>query len=254
MSIHGLDPVARLEDASKEGLLPAHALPGAALARADGGGGMAPSSGSRPVDEVASISPAGPALDQDFLKNLTSGYDAPGAGRRRGVRSGRSRRRAAGARGTRRNRGPRARGNRRAQRGHRAQRGQRTHRGRQSNSPNAAPSGEVRDFIGSAARAYGANPRVLTEMARRESGFQTGVVNNWDSNARRGTPSRGLFQFIQPTFNSFAPRARAANPAAWANMGPLNWQDWRQQSLVAAWAVANGHGRHWSTYRASGGH
>ncbi|MBI3928434.1 MAG: transglycosylase SLT domain-containing protein [Armatimonadetes bacterium] len=108
-------------------------------------------------------------------------------------------------------------------------------------------------FIKQAASAYGADPNVLVEMARRESGFKTGAVNDWDSNAQKGTPSKGLFQFIEPTFKSMAPKAKAANPGAWAGMGEFNWMDWRQQALVAAWAIANGQGSHWTTYKASGG-
>ena len=114
--------------------------------------------------------------------------------------------------------------------------------------------GEIQAFIAQAAQAYGADPKVLTEMARRESNFQTGVVNDWDSNAKKGVPSKGLFQFIEPTFKSYAPKAKAANPQAWAGMGDFDWNDWRQQALTAAWAVKAGHGSAWTTYKASGGH
>lgn len=118
---------------------------------------------------------------------------------------------------------------------------------------NSNDQGEIQGFIREAAAAYGADANVLIEMARRESSFKTDAVNNWDSNAAKGTPSKGLFQFIEPTFNSMAPKAKAANPGAWANMGPFNWNDWRQQALVAAWAIANGQGSHWATYKAAGG-
>ncbi|MEW6281463.1 MAG: transglycosylase SLT domain-containing protein [Candidatus Eremiobacterota bacterium] len=111
----------------------------------------------------------------------------------------------------------------------------------------------VRDFIARAAAAYGADPALLTEIARLESDFQVGAVNDWDVNAQMGTPSKGLFQFIEPTFAWMAPLAREANPQAWEGMGELNWLDWRQQSLVAAWAIANGYGSHWATYHAAGG-
>lgn len=43
---------------------------------------------------------------------------------------------------------------------------------------------------------------VLT-IARRESSFNPRAINNWDSNARRGTPSKGIMQTIDPTFNAF---------------------------------------------------
>ena len=66
--------------------------------------------------------------------------------------------------------------------------------------------------------------------------------------------AEGLFQFIEPTFNSYAASAKKANPKAWAGLGKLNWHDWRQQALAASWAVAHGHGSAWSTYASSGGH
>lgn len=125
--------------------------------------------------------------------------------------------------------------------------------GGQAPSNDTKDKGEIQAFIAQAAQAYGADPKVLTEMARRESNFQTGVVNDWDSNAKKGIPSKGLFQFIEPTFKSYAPKAKAANPQAWAGIGELDWNDWRQQALTAAWAVKNGHGKAWSTYAASGG-
>lgn len=114
-----------------------------------------------------------------------------------------------------------------------------------------ANQGEIQDFVKQAAQAYGADPNVMLEIARRESNFNPNAANNWDSNAKKGTPSKGLMQFIEPTFKSMAPKAKAANPKAWEGLGELNWLDWRQQALVAAWAVANGQGSHWATYAAA---
>nr|WSW70663.1 transglycosylase SLT domain-containing protein [Streptomyces sp. NBC_00995] len=37
----------------------------------------------------------------------------------------------------------------------------------------------------------------------RESSGNPQIVNNWDSNAAAGTPSKGLLQVIQPTFDAF---------------------------------------------------
>ncbi|MCQ4082598.1 LysM peptidoglycan-binding domain-containing protein [Streptomyces sp. RB6PN25] len=37
----------------------------------------------------------------------------------------------------------------------------------------------------------------------RESSGNPNAVNNWDSNAAAGTPSEGLLQVIQPTFNAY---------------------------------------------------
>ena len=41
--------------------------------------------------------------------------------------------------------------------------------------------------------------RLLMQM-KSESGGNARAINNWDSNARRGTPSKGLMQVIDPTF------------------------------------------------------
>lgn len=45
---------------------------------------------------------------------------------------------------------------------------------------------------------------VLRRMNQESSG-NPNAVNNWDSNARRGTPSKGLMQVIQPTFDANVP-------------------------------------------------
>jgi hypothetical protein len=37
----------------------------------------------------------------------------------------------------------------------------------------------------------------------RESGGNPTIVNDWDINAKNGTPSKGLLQVIQPTFNAY---------------------------------------------------
>lgn len=132
-----------------------------------------------------------------------------------------------------------------------------------ASNPNAAngpaPSndtkdqGEIKTYIKQAAAAYGADPDVLTGIAQRESNFQANAVNNWDSNAKKGTPSKGMFQFIEPTFKSYAAEAKKANPGAWAGLGELNWLDWRQQALATAWAITHGKGSAWATYKAAGG-
>lgn len=114
-----------------------------------------------------------------------------------------------------------------------------------------ANSEEVKQFLQFAASAYGVNPTLLSEIARRESNFNTGdIANNWDSNAKKGTPSKGMFQFIQPTFESMAPKAKEANPQAWQGVGS-SWTDWKAQALTCAWAVSTGQGKHWSTYNSA---
>ncbi|MEU6541318.1 transglycosylase SLT domain-containing protein [Streptomyces sp. NPDC047000] len=58
----------------------------------------------------------------------------------------------------------------------------------------------------------------------RESSGNPGAVNNWDSNAAKGTPSKGLLQVIDPTFlayhvagTSYSPFDPVANITAACN-------------------------------------
>lgn len=44
----------------------------------------------------------------------------------------------------------------------------------------------------------------MMRVAKRESNFQAGAVNNWDSNARAGIPSKGMFQMIETSFRAYA--------------------------------------------------
>lgn len=52
-----------------------------------------------------------------------------------------------------------------------------------------------------AARARWA--RGMDLVARRESDYDAHAQNNWDSNAARGAPAKGAFQFIAPTFAAY---------------------------------------------------
>lgn len=45
--------------------------------------------------------------------------------------------------------------------------------------------------------------RGMDLVARRESNYDANAVNDWDSNAARGTPSKGAWQFIAPTFAAY---------------------------------------------------
>lgn len=102
-------------------------------------------------------------------------------------------------------------------------------------------------ILAQAGSAYGTNPALLSNIAQRESSFNPSAVNNWDSNAKAGTPSAGLFQFIRPTFDAYARHAQAANPAAWRGV-KADWMNPQAQALAASWAIANGHSGAWSTF------
>jgi hypothetical protein len=107
---------------------------------------------------------------------------------------------------------------------------------------------EVNQFINFAAQAYGVNPGVLSEIARLESNFNTGdIENKTDSNARAGTPSKGMFQFIKTTAAEMMPKAKAANPKAWEGV-EMSWTNWKAQALTCAWGLSAGRGKEWSTH------
>lgn len=49
-----------------------------------------------------------------------------------------------------------------------------------------------------------ANITALLNQMQHESGGNPSAINNWDSNAKKGTPSKGLMQVIDPTFRAYA--------------------------------------------------
>ncbi|MEU7691328.1 WXG100 family type VII secretion target [Microbispora hainanensis] len=75
-----------------------------------------------------------------------------------------------------------------------------------------APTGQVKDWIDQAiailrAQGYPAdkmNRDDIWMIIRHESGGNPHAINNWDSNAAAGTPSKGLMQTIDPTFDRWS--------------------------------------------------
>ncbi|MBX6385161.1 MAG: WXG100 family type VII secretion target [Microbispora sp.] len=75
-----------------------------------------------------------------------------------------------------------------------------------------APTGQVKEWIEQAiailkAQGYPAekmNPEDIWTIIRYESGGNPHAINNWDSNAAAGTPSKGLMQTIDPTFQRWS--------------------------------------------------
>ncbi|OSC76555.1 hypothetical protein B5180_01860 [Streptomyces sp. BF-3] len=67
-----------------------------------------------------------------------------------------------------------------------------------------------------AALAATGNPASYADLTLRrmnqESGGNPNAVNNWDINAKNGTPSVGLMQVIKPTFEAFAGMFRKQGP------------------------------------------
>ncbi len=56
-----------------------------------------------------------------------------------------------------------------------------------------------------------ANVKRTLHQMQTESGGNPKAINNWDVNARRGTPSKGLMQVIDPTFKAYARKGYASN-------------------------------------------
>lgn len=86
--------------------------------------------------------------------------------------------------------------------------------------------------------------RTLRRM-NQESGGNPRAINNWDSNAAKGTPSKGLMQVIDPTFAAF--RDPALSSDIWdpmANVGAsMRYAMAQYGSLAAAYDKAGGYDR-----------
>lgn len=66
---------------------------------------------------------------------------------------------------------------------------------------------KVGKWVDTAIRILGLNPSFkpgILNMIQHESGGNPNARNGWDSNAAAGTPSMGLMQTIQPTFDAYA--------------------------------------------------
>ncbi|MDT7020154.1 tape measure protein [Levilactobacillus namurensis] len=64
-------------------------------------------------------------------------------------------------------------------------------------------------LIRKAASTMGVHPSAadianIERVIQHESGGNAKAINNWDSNAKAGTPSKGILQFIDSTFNHYA--------------------------------------------------
>lgn len=85
----------------------------------------------------------------------------------------------------------------------------------------------------------------MMKLAKRESNYNPNAVNNWDSNAHRGTPSKGMFQMIEPTFRANAkPGYTNFNDPLHQAISDLRYivrtYGWGGFPRAAAYAYANG--------------
>ncbi|WP_283582926.1 phage tail tape measure protein [Limosilactobacillus difficilis] len=77
----------------------------------------------------------------------------------------------------------------------------------------------------------------IINVAVHESGNRSrGVQNNWDSNAKAGTPSKGVLQFIDPTFNTYAVKGHHDIWKAFDQvLALLNDSNWRSDIHTGGW-------------------
>lgn len=71
----------------------------------------------------------------------------------------------------------------------------------------SAVGGNVNSWLAEALKATGQDASVLPYLAtivQHESSGNPAAINNWDSNAKAGHPSKGLMQTIDSTFNKYA--------------------------------------------------
>ena len=118
------------------------------------------------------------------------------------------------------------------------------------------------EFIVWAAQEYHTDPGRALCIAQRESNMSPTAVNTWDSNAQKGVPSQGMFQFVQPTADYVA--NHTTNVDAWHELGmtytphgvevtnsaliSANWTRPDVQTLLFYEAQQQGLASHWNTH------
>ncbi len=76
---------------------------------------------------------------------------------------------------------------------------------------------------------------ILT-VVQHESGGDPGIVNTWDSNAQAGHPSKGVLQFIQSTFDSYAVKGHTNILNAYDQiLAMFNDSTWRSDLTLGGW-------------------
>ena len=76
---------------------------------------------------------------------------------------------------------------------------------------------------------------ILT-VIEHESGGNPTITNNWDSNAHAGTPSKGLIQFIDPTFQHYAVKGHRNILNGYDQLlAMFNDSTWRQNLTLGGW-------------------
>ena len=87
----------------------------------------------------------------------------------------------------------------------------------------------------------GADISHILNVIQHESGGRSNAVNNWDSNAAKGTPSKGILQFIDPTFRHYAMpgHTNILNPLDQL-LAMFNDTTWRSDLTLGGWGPTGG--------------
>ncbi len=79
----------------------------------------------------------------------------------------------------------------------------------------------------------------ILNVVQHESGGDARIVNNWDSNAKAGHPSKGVLQFIDGTFNKYAVKG---HHDIWKPFDQIlamfNDSTWRSDLTLGGWSPA----------------
>lgn len=81
----------------------------------------------------------------------------------------------------------------------------------------------------------------ILNVIQHESGGKADAVNNWDSNAKAGHPSKGILQFVQSTFDNYAMpgHTNILNPLDQL-LAMFNDSTWRSDLTLGGWSPHGG--------------
>ena len=81
----------------------------------------------------------------------------------------------------------------------------------------------------------------IMNVIQHESGGRSNAVNNWDLNAAKGTPSKGILQFIDPTFQHYAMPGHTNIFNAYDQLlAMFNDTTWRSDLTLGGWSPSGG--------------
>lgn len=87
----------------------------------------------------------------------------------------------------------------------------------------------------------GADISHIMNVIQHESGGRSNAVNNWDSNAAKGTPSKGILQFIESTFMHYAMPGHTNIMSPFDQLlAMFNDTTWRSDLTLGGWGPTGG--------------